>query len=524
MRVFRTTFKDRKGRTQEASKWYVEFRDQLDTVRRLPAFTSKAASKELGRNFDKLVSYHKSSGGQTDPALAKWLQSLDLRIRQKLVGIGLLEPERAAIGKTLLQHLDDFTKALRAKGNSAIHVEVVTARARRIIKGCGFRFYSDLNAGKVQSYLNELRQDTEKRRGISAQTFNFHLQAIKQFARWMVKDRRATDNPVAHLDGLNVKLDRRRDRRALTVDELRNLLQTTQSGPDREGMTGKERALAYRLAVETGLRVNELRSLTRASFALDGNEPTVTVLAAYSKRRRNDTLPLRADLAAELRTFLATKLPKAPAFNLPRRKPAAKMFQDDLAAAGIPFRDDAGSVMDWHGLRHSFLTFLAQGGVHPKTAQALARHSTITLTMDRYSHSLRQDETQALETLPDLSTAPQEALRASGTDGRLPTAPKPGRQAERLGVQLGASEGTCMPRVGANGRTGGEAVATASATQPVSLQGKPQEMQQAGVYGNRTHLELCSNPTLVLKTRAPTRGANTPEGHHFTVAAAPGCG
>lgn len=32
-----------------------------------------------------------------------------------------------------------------------------------------------------------------------------------------------------------------------------------------------------------------------------------------------------------------------------------------------------------------------------------------------------------------------------------------------------------------------------------------------GVYGNRTHRELCSNPPAVLKTVAPTRGANTPE-------------
>src|SRR5438552_19023547 len=31
-----------------------------------------------------------------------------------------------------------------------------------------------------------------------------------------------------------------------------------------------------------------------------------------------------------------------------------------------------------------------------------------------------------------------------------------------------------------------------------------------GVYRNRTDRELCSNPPLVLKTRAPTRGANTP--------------
>jgi hypothetical protein len=55
MRVFKTNYKDKKGRTREASKWYVEFRDQLEYVRRLPAFESKAASEELGRNLDKLV-------------------------------------------------------------------------------------------------------------------------------------------------------------------------------------------------------------------------------------------------------------------------------------------------------------------------------------------------------------------------------------------------------------------------------------------------------------------------------------
>ena len=63
-RVFKTTYKDRKGKTREAAKWYVEFRDHLDYVRRLPAFVSKAASEEMGRNLVRLVDYHKATGGQ----------------------------------------------------------------------------------------------------------------------------------------------------------------------------------------------------------------------------------------------------------------------------------------------------------------------------------------------------------------------------------------------------------------------------------------------------------------------------
>jgi hypothetical protein len=57
MRVFKSTYKDRKNRTRETGSWYVEFRDHLETVRRLPAFSSKPATEKLGRNLDKLVAY-----------------------------------------------------------------------------------------------------------------------------------------------------------------------------------------------------------------------------------------------------------------------------------------------------------------------------------------------------------------------------------------------------------------------------------------------------------------------------------
>ena len=83
----------------------------------------------------------------------------------------------------------------------------------------------------------------------------------------------------------NEATDRRVERRAMTDDELTQLLAVTQRGPKRFGMAGSDRAMAYRLAVGTGLRVSELRSLTPESFDLKSK--TVTVAAAYSKRRRS---------------------------------------------------------------------------------------------------------------------------------------------------------------------------------------------------------------------------------------------
>ena len=421
MRVFKTTYRDRQRKTQTAAKWYVEIRDQHDIIRRIPAFTSKAASEEFGRNIERLVAYHHATGGQADPALQSWINELPKNARRKLAAIGLIESRRAAAGVALDIHVTNFTTALNAKGNTSRHVDLVTGRIRSVIDGCGFNYWSDITAAKVQNHLAGLR---EGKSGISPQTFNFYLQAMKQFCRWMVRERRAVESPLTHLGGLNVQLDRRHDRRALSVDELLLLLETTQDGPVRFGITGAERAIVYRLAVETGLRAGEIRTLTCSALDLNDKKPTVTVRAAYSKNRRQSVLPLRPRTAGILSQRLAGKGAAELAFRMPSRQHVAKMVRADLEAARtkwlekvegdsneharreksdfLTYINHDKQVADFHALRHTFITNLASGGVHPKTAQALARHSTFALTMDRYSHSHRENEAAALDALPDL--------------------------------------------------------------------------------------------------------------------------
>ncbi|MCY2952643.1 MAG: hypothetical protein NTU53_11825 [Planctomycetota bacterium] len=58
------------------------------------------------------------------------------------------------------------------------------------------------------------------------------------------------------------------------------------------------------------------------------------------------------------------------------------------------------------------------GGVNPKEAQSLARHSVITFTMDRYTHQYAGNLTAALNVLPDLSKPENNHVAATGTDGR----------------------------------------------------------------------------------------------------------
>jgi len=419
MRLFKPTYKGADGRKRKIAKWHVEFRDHLGKVRRLAAFTDRGQSDALGRKIEKLAAFA-SNREPLDATMTRWLDTLSPRLKARLAKIGLLDRKRLASAKPLTEHVDDFEQALLDKGDTTRHARLVAGRARRVIEGCGFKSWADIAGSNVLAYLSDLRADKvnddgKVKPGISAQTSNFYLQAIKQFCRWAVRDGRASESPLAHLRRLNVKTDRRHDRRALTLDEIGRLLRQAAGEPERYGMTGPVRAMLYRVALETGLRLAELRSLTRASFDLDATEPTVTVAAAYSKHRREDVLPLRRQTAAELKAFLARKAPAASAFGVPERHRMLRAYKADLEAAGVPYRTPKG-VADFHALRHTFITNLANSGVHPKVAQALARHSTITLTMDRYSHSVVGEQSAAVAALPDLSQASAQEARATGTD------------------------------------------------------------------------------------------------------------
>ncbi|MGD9690823.1 MAG: tyrosine-type recombinase/integrase [Phycisphaerales bacterium] len=433
MRLFRPTWShpERGGDSRTSARWTAEFRWR-GKLCRLGLFTDQRASVEVARRIERLMALRQAGDGP-DPEIARWLEQAPRRVVAYLAKHGILDPRRVAATKTLDEHIDDWRTALRSKGSSERHIDLVVSRSRRLVAECGFSAWSDIRASAISDRLAILRRNTVDRdgtmlsRGISHQTSNFYLSAVKQFARWMVRDGRASESPLQHLEPLNVRVDRRHDRRAWQPDELRRVIDAAERGPDRYGMAGPDRALAYRVASETGLRAGELRSLTRASFDLDGDAPSVTIEAAYAKNRRQDTLPLRPQTAARLRERWGRKAPAALVCSLPRREIVTRMLRADLNAAReawlaespdalarkareqsdfLAYRDRAGRFLDFHSLRHGFISFLVAGNVHPKIAQRLARHGSIALTLDRYTHLLGGDDSAALAVLPDLSAPP----------------------------------------------------------------------------------------------------------------------
>jgi hypothetical protein len=184
-----------------------------------------------------------------------------------------------------------------------------------------------LNRGPVlrRRVFTDPQEELAGRReaGMSTQTSNYYMVAAKGFTRWMIRARRLSSDPFAHLQGLNARTDRRRERRSLPLEDFARLLAATRSSQETiRRLTGADRVVLYYLAARTGLRASELASLTEASFDLDADLPTVEIEAGDEKARRGGVLPLAAELAAELRTWLVGRQDHEPAaIPLSGRKP-----------------------------------------------------------------------------------------------------------------------------------------------------------------------------------------------------------
>ena len=433
MRIFRQQYKDRNGETKESSKWYVQFKDQHEATKRIAGFTDKGSTAELGRKVCRLVSIRVAH----DPLpaeLIRWVEELPATLRNKLVELDLIDGQSSVSGKRLVDHLKDFTQNLKDRGRTAAYCQLVTTRVQSILDDCRFVQLNDIAADRVESFLAKLQS-----KGRSQQTRNDYLVAAKNFLNWMVSNRRLSANPLSHMKGGNVKVDRRLERRELGEEEIRWLLATVQSGKTIHGLTGWQRFTLYFAALGTGLRASELASLTAQSFDLESDPPTVRILAKNEKARRGDTLPLPPDLAALLNGWLPTIEAEANLWPGPwaAYKSASKFFQQDLHSAReawltsaqsdeeraamaktdfLSYRDSEDRQADFHALRHTFLSRLGRSGASAKVMQRLARHSTVELTLGRYTHAGLFDLQSAVDKLPPLpSMDDPQTLRATGT-------------------------------------------------------------------------------------------------------------
>jgi integrase len=325
---------------EKARKWYAQGVPGYPPKKRIPLASDKTVAQTMLADLIK-----KGERGQA----------------------GLEDKETEAQRVPLRQHLDDFERHVRASGATPKHVAIKFSRLRRMVAACGFERLADIDPDRVQQYLADLQNAAPEvpplernkdwfsraevgtalgikarsvtpliaRHGLAAQgstkarryprqtveelrerlgkapgvaTANYYLRDLKGFCRWLVDGGKLSRNPLAKLKPGNAALDRRHDRRNLTVEELGRLLNAAR---DSDAvcfcMSGEDRYHLYLTACSTGFRAGELASLMPSSFRLDADPPHAVLAARKGKNRKPTVQPLPGEVVAAMRQYLKGK-------------------------------------------------------------------------------------------------------------------------------------------------------------------------------------------------------------------------
>ena len=415
-KIYRPFYRDAAGRRVRSDVWWASYRGP----------DGKRVRESLGVR-DKRSAEH----------LAE-----ERAVRSDRRKAGLVTPVDDAADRSLEDHVADFESVLVSR-------EVVERyRVDRLFclrlyaKATGASALRDLDGVRASAWLSE-----ERATGLSARSINRRRDALCQFSRWLLRERRIGFDPFATLGRLNEDVDRRRPRRALSIEELVRLLDVARTRPladatrprkirgvegvvprlapaerARLEVLGEERALAYEFAARTGLRRGELGKLRWVD--VDLARGTLSVPARHAKSRKNQWVDLRADLVEVLRARRGDAPATDPVFPA---VPALKVLQRDLVAAGlarvdelgkIDTRDEDGQTLDFASLRKTLGSHLAAAGVSPTVAKTVMRHSKIDLTLKHYTDLRLLDTKGAVERLPGIPRADREGDKDGGTSER----------------------------------------------------------------------------------------------------------
>jgi integrase len=208
------------------------------------------------------------------------------------------------------------------------------------------------------------------RRAWSARGANAALQSIGGMLRWAVSGERLPSDAAA---GIARVREAAREPRWLDRREIVRALRACRTYDATRSRMGGWLERAVRIALGTGLRRGELRTLAWADVDLDAD--TLRVRPEKAKSRRGRTIPLTR-LAREALVATPAAERKGPVVPEVARYDTA--LKKALRAADI---DGA----DWHTLRHTYASHMVLRGVPLTAVRELLGHSSIQVTMI-YAH------------------------------------------------------------------------------------------------------------------------------------------
>jgi len=166
--------------------------------------------------------------------------------------------------------------------------------------------------------------------------------------------------------------------------------------------------MLYLVAGLTGFRRGELLSMRWSDVILNENNPVILLDGSRTKNHRDVVQPIPNGLCRMLFCWKQTLNPgpDEPLFhNFTEHGRPSEWIREDLKAANLPTKDYEGRKIDFHSLRGSYITFLANSQTPVRVTQELARHSNPALTMNVYAKVLPEIQKQAVRSLPIINLA-----------------------------------------------------------------------------------------------------------------------
>lgn len=231
-----------------------------------------------------------------------------------------------------------------------------------------------VDAALVQEYL-----DVRLQQKLSSRTSARFLSCVRGFYRYLLRENRISENPVALVD--NPKLSRPLPK-SLSETDVEALL----AAPDLSDPIGLRDRTMLEVLYACGLRVTELVELTMPQINLRQN--VVRVMGKGSKER---LIPMGEEAAAwlarylrEARPVLLNNMPDEVVFPSTRAQAMTRQtfwyrIKHWAMVAGIK------KELSPHTLRHAFATHLLNHGADLRVVQLLLGHSDLSTTQI-YTH------------------------------------------------------------------------------------------------------------------------------------------
>jgi integrase len=371
---------------------------------------SWAVVVDLGRDASgkRKQKWHTVRGTRRDAdrELARILRELDTGT--------YTEPSKMTVGGYLERWLGTYAAPNVAPKTLERYAEIIHAH---LIPAFGHVSLQGLQPLHIQEYYSEALRSGRRdgKGGLSARTVLHHHRVLRESLRQAVKWQLAVRNVA---DAVEPPRPTRKEMHVLSNEQTARLIHETTSTRFR---------IPVLLAVTTGMRRGEIlalrwqdvdfanqtlavrQSLEQTKSGLDFKQPKTsksrrtismpTLLSAALRRHRADQAKIRLLLGPSFneRGLVCTKADGKPIVPSELTRAFSRLVKTVCAP---------NKSIRFHDLRHGHATQLLREGVHPKVVSERLGHSTISITMDVYSHVLPGMQEEAARKL-------DVALRAS---------------------------------------------------------------------------------------------------------------